>query len=78
MGDEFALAQVVDHVLRVAAHPEGHPAAGAATIEAEHEAGMVRRAPVDPGADAERAAKAVQGARQLSSTSKPGFHISEP
>ena len=60
-------------------HPKGDAAAGAAAIEAEHQAGPLRRAAMDEGIDAERAVQrrsAVPArARRIR---KPGRHISEP
>jgi hypothetical protein len=39
-------------------HPVGHAAAGAALVEAEHQAGPLRRAAVDEGIDAQRPVRA--------------------
>src|ERR1019366_802723 len=65
-GDLFALAQVGERggaaLLR---DPKRDAAAGAAAVEAEHEAGLFRRSPMHEGVDAERAMLADQPRRDL-------------
>ena len=57
---------------------ERDAAAGAAAVESEHQAGLLRRAAMDERIDAERAVFADQPRRNRSMNSKPGRHISEP
>lgn len=60
-GDEFPPAQVVHHLFaQFAGHPVGEADAGAAPVEAEHQAWTLLRSPVDPGIDAKRPMIAVQ------------------
>jgi hypothetical protein len=61
MGDEFAGAQIVEHLLaQVARHPKGKPDTRSAPVEAEHEARPRRRAAMHERAHAQRPAVAVQ------------------
>src|SRR5712671_6268403 len=64
--DLLALAQIGDGGGAVLfGDPEGDAAAGAAAIEAEHQAGLFRRAAMDERINAERAVFADQPRRDL-------------
>ncbi len=80
LGDLLALAQIVRPPLRGSARrdAEGDAAAGAAAVEAEHEAGPLRRAAMHEGIDAERAVQPGDPRRHRSVKAKPGRHSSEP
>ena len=79
VGDQFALAQIGDDlVAQVARHAECQPDAGAATVEAEHQAGPFRVPRCTKEQTQSERRYPCRRARWVSTCAKPGRQISEP